>query len=128
MVMHYIDTWGLYQCFQGIDNEMGDADCREDFFALQPNGKVFQCILTHEGMIILKYGEKTFRVNPKFYKRVKKPLYKVGDKVEIIDKSLVGQILDVNWHIKDNTPFYFVEVNGKKSGKRYRDCDLKEVD
>lgn len=128
MVMDYINTWGLYQCFQGIDNEMVDADCREDFFALQPNGKVFQCISTHEGMITLKYGEKTFRVNPKFYKRIKKPLYKVGDKVEIIDKSLVGQILDVNWHIKDNTPFYFVEVNGKKSGKRYRDCDLKEVD
>ena len=40
--MDYINTWGLYQCFQGIDDEMVDADCREDFFALQPNGKVFQ--------------------------------------------------------------------------------------
>lgn len=53
--------------------------------------------------------------------------HQVGDKVEIIEKSLVGQILDVNWHIKEDAPFYFVEVDGKKSGKRYRDCDLKEV-
>ena len=53
--MDYINTWGLYQCFQGIDDEMVDADCREDFFALQPNGKVFECISIHEGMISLKY-------------------------------------------------------------------------
>ena len=42
--MDYIDTWGLYQCFQGVDDEMIGSDCREDFFALQPNGKVFQCM------------------------------------------------------------------------------------
>ena len=125
--MDYIDTWGLYQCFHGSDDEMVDSDCREDFFTLQPNGKVFQCISMYDEMIILKYGEKIFRVNPKLYKRVKEPLYKVGDKVEIIEKSLVGQILDVNWHIKDDAPFYLVKIDGKKSGKRYRDCDLKEV-
>lgn len=28
---------------------------------------------------------------------------------------------------EDDIPFYFVEVDGKKSGKRYKDCDLKEV-
>ncbi len=125
--MDYIDTWGLYQCFKGNDDEMVASDCREEFFALQPNGKVFQCISSHKEMITLKYGEKIFRVNAKLYKRVKEPLYKVGDKVEIIEKSLIGQIVDVNWHIKDNAPFYFVEVDRKKSGKRYRDCDLKEV-
>ena len=115
--MDYIDTWGIYQCFQGTDDDMVDSDCREDFFALQPNGKVFQCISTNDEMITLKYGEKIFRVNPKFYKRVEEPLYKVGDKIEIIEKSLVGHILDVNWHIKDDAPFYLVEVNGKKVEK-----------
>lgn len=126
--MDYIDTWGVYQCFQGTDDEMVASDCREEFFALQPNGKVFQCISSHEGMITLKYGEKKFQVNAKLYKRVKEPHYKVGDKVEIIEKSLIGQIVDVNWHIKDDAPFYFVEAGRKKSGKRYRDCDLKKVE
>ncbi len=32
-------------------------------------------------MITLRYGEKTFRVNPKFYKRVKKPLVLCQDLV-----------------------------------------------
>ena len=125
--MDYIKTWGLYQCFQGTDDKMVDSDCREDFFALQPNGKVFQCISAHGNMITLKYGEKVFRVNPKLYKIVREPLYKVGDKVEIVEKSIVGQIADVNWHIKDDIPFYFLEVGGKKSGKRYKDYDLREV-
>ena len=125
--MDYIKTWGLYQCFQGIDDDMVDSDCREDFFTLQPNGKVFQCISAYGDMITLKYGEKVFRVNPKLYKIVREPLHRVGDKVEIIEKSIVGQITDVNWHIKDDTPFYFVKVDGKKSGKRYRDHDLRKV-
>lgn len=126
--MDYIDTWGLYQCFQGIDDEMVVADCREEFFSLQPNGKVFQCISSYEDMITLKYGEKIFRVNSRLYKKVREPLYKVGDKVEIIQKSLIGQIIDVNWHIKEDSPFYLIEVDGKRSKRRYRDCDLKEVE
>ena len=126
--MSYIDTWGLYHCFQGVDDEMVDDDCREEFFALQPNGKVFHCISSHDEMIILKYGEKIFQVNSKLYRIIKEPTYKIGDKVKIIEKSLIGLIVDINWHIKDNVPFYFVEVDGKKREKRYRDCDLKEVD
>jgi len=106
---------------------MVDFDCRENFFALQPNGKVFQCISTQEKKIILKYGGKIFRVNPELYQVVREPLYKVGDRVEIIEKSLVGQITDVNWHIKDDMPFYFVEVGGKRKKKRYKDCDLRKV-
>lgn len=66
-------------------------------------------------------------MDSKLYKRVKEPLYKVGDKVEIIEKSLIGLIVDVNWHVKADVPFYYVEVDRKKSGKRYRDCDLKKV-
>lgn len=125
--MNYIKTYGIYQCFQGIDDDMVDSDCRENFFALQPNGKVFQCITVCEDMITLKYGEEVFRVNPKLYKMVREPLYKVGDKVEIIAKSIVGQITDVNWHIKDDAPFYYIDISGKKSGKRYKDFDLRKV-
>lgn len=75
----------------------------------------------------MKYGEKIFKVNSKLYKRVKEPHYKVGDKVEIKEKALIGYIVDVNWHIKDDAPFYFVEIDRKKKSKRYRDCDLKEA-
>lgn len=122
--MEYIDTWGLYPCFQGTDDGMVSSDCREEFFALQPYGKVFQCISSNGEMITLKYGKKIFKVNYKLYKKVREPQYKIGDEVEIIEKSLIGQIADVNWHFKDDTPFYYIEIDGKKRKKRYRDCDL----
>ena len=80
-----------------------------------------------EGTITLKYGGKEFRVNPRLYRVVNEPKYKLGDKVEIIKKSLIGEIVEVNWHIKDNAPFYFIEIQGKKSGKRYKDCELRGV-
>lgn len=64
--MKYIDTWGLYPCFQGTNDE-------------------------------------------------------------IIGKSLMGKIVDVNWHIKKDAPMYFVETDGKKNGKRYWDYDLRAI-
>ena len=85
--MNYANTWGLYQCFQGTDDAMVDSECRDSFFALQPNGKVFECISEQENAITLKYGEQIFQVNAKLYKTIPKPLYNVGDIVEIIDKA-----------------------------------------
>lgn len=125
--MNYLYTWGLYQCFQGIDDEMVDINNREEFFALQPNGKVFQCVSVSNGMLILKYGKKEFRVNPKLYKVVSEPQYKLGEEVEIIKKSVIGQIIEINWHFKDNSPFYFLKIDGKKNKRRYVDCELKKV-
>jgi len=127
-MMDYVNTWGVYQCFQGTDDEMVNLDCREEFFSLQPNGKVFQCISEDKENLTLQYGERTFNVNGKLYKTVKEPHYKVGDKVVILEKGVVGQVVDVNWHFKNNAPFYTIAVDEKKSGKRYIDDDLKEAE
>lgn len=125
--MDYVNTWGLYQCFRGTNDEMVASECRESFFALQPNGKVFHCIAEEKNTILLKYGEYIFRVNPKLYKIIPKPFFNVGDKVMIINKLSKGKIVDVNWHLKDDEPFYFIEINGKKDKKRYKNCDLRAV-
>ncbi len=76
----------------------------------------------------MKYGEKVFQVRPQLYRIVKEPFYKVGDKVEIIEKSITGKIIDINWHTKDKASFYFIEIEGKRLKKRYWDCDLRKVD
>lgn len=118
--MNYINTWGLYQCFQGVDDEYVEFGDREDFFSLLPNGKVFQCVEMKGENIILKYGERLFCVSPRFYKVIKKPLFTIGDDVEIVEKSLIGKIVDVNWHIKNNQPYYFIEINGKKIKRSFK--------
>lgn len=63
---------------------------------------------------IMPEASNIFKVNYKLYKKVRGPQYKIGGEVEIIEKSLIGQIADVNWHFKDDTPFYYIEIDGKK--------------
>lgn len=49
-------------------------------YQISPNGSVGEClssyaILGRHKTFTLKYGGKVFRVNPKLYKVVRKPLY-----------------------------------------------------
>lgn len=124
--MSYINTWGVYQAFQGIDDDMIDIDDRMNFFGMIPNGKIFECVNEGENLT-LRYGDKEFRVNPQLYKVVNEPKYKIGDKVNIISKSKIVEITDINWHIKENTPFYFVQEDGKKSTRRYYESELEKL-
>ena len=125
--MNFVGTWGLYQCFKGVDDEMVKPDCREEFFSLQPNGKVFHCLSAHGDMLDLAYGKMVFQVNSKLYREVKEPFYKLGESVKIVGDSSNGRIAEVNWHIKNDCPFYFVEISGKTLKKRYFDCDLQHA-
>lgn len=125
--MKFANSWGTYNCFQGRDEELIDLECRADFFALDPVGKVFKCISEQGDTITLKYGEQTFRVKAERYRMVPKPFHHVGDTVEVIDKATKGKVLDVNWHIKDNEPFYFLEIKGKRNKKRYKNRELRSL-
>ncbi len=78
-------------------------------------------------MIKLKYEKKRFRLNPKLYKIINEAQFKIGEMVEIIKKSSIGQNMDVGWHKKDDAPFLLLEIDGKWSGKRFKNYDMKEV-
>lgn len=122
--MSYINTWGIYQAFEGIDDDMIDIDDRMNFFTIIPNGKIFRCVNEGENLT-LRYRDKEYRVNPKLYKVVNEPKYKIGDKVNIISKSKIVEITDIYWHIKKNASFYFVQEDGKKSTRRYYESELE---
>ena len=125
--MNFENTWGTYNCFQGRDEELIDPECRADFFALDPVDKVFECISEQGDMITLRYGKQTFQVKAECYMVVPQPLHNVGDIVEIIDKAATGKILERKWHYKDNEPFYFLEINGKRNKRRYKDFEIRAV-
>lgn len=125
--MSYINTWGVYQAFQGTHDDMIDINDRMNFFGMIPNGKIFECVNEGENLT-LRYGDKEFKVNPQLYKIVCEPKYKIGDKVKIISKLKIVQITELNWHMKDNTPFYFVQEDGKKSKRRYYESELEKLD
>jgi len=125
--VNYINTWGLYQAFQGIDDELIDINDRITFFDIVPNGKVFECV-DESDTLTLRYGDKFFKVDPQLYKVVNKPKYRIGENVIIISKSKIVEIIDINWHIKENVPFYHIKDNGKKSTRRYFEDELKKID
>lgn len=124
--MSYIKTWGIYQAFQGTDDELIDEKDRTAFFDIIPNGKVFECIDEGE-QLTLRYGDKTFNVDSQLYKVVDEPKYKIGDNVIIISNAKIVEIIDINWHIKENISYYYVKENGKKSTRRYYEEELKLV-
>lgn len=124
--MNYIDTWGVYQCFTGTNEQLVDAEYRKDFFELKPNGKVFHCIDMMKEKLVITYGDKTFIVDPKAYKVVKEPKYKIDDMVKIIDNGLDAKIIEIDWHYKDENHIYYLEVQGKRESKRYNEDELSQ--
>ena len=122
MYLNYIDTWGVYQCFEGIDEESVDIKNRKDFFYLVPNGKVFHCVDQKQNHITLKYGNNLYQVNAELYKIVREPRYKIGQIILIANQS--GKVMDIYWHYKKNEPFYYIKINGNNKTKRYLESEL----
>lgn len=125
--MDYAGTWGFYRGFVGISDEMVDSDCLEEFNSIHPHGKVFHCLEEEENMLTIEYGKSNFKIDAQLYREVEEPTYKVGDLVEITEKSAVGRVADIFWHIKNDAPYYILEIQGRKSGRRYWDAELKKV-
>ena len=123
--MDYTNTWGVYQCFQGTNDNMVDLEDRESFFSINPNGKVFECVSSAQDMLVLQYGERRFKVNSCLYKMVDEPKFRLKSYVKIVKKSIVGQVIEINWHLKDNEPFYYLEIEGKRSSHRYKENELE---
>lgn len=118
-------TWGVYPWFAEDGDEWIDPSDLPRFKALIPYGKVFQC--TEEGeFLTLQYGAEKFRVKPGLYRPVSAvPAFAIGSAVTVKNKPEVqGRIADIEWHFKQEAPFYFIEVNGKRKSSRYAESDL----
>ena len=86
---------------------------------LSPYGKVF-CTDGSEGSyVVVKYGDASFRVSLRILKRVFfSPGVLVGDTVRLSDGT-AARVLEVHWHHKNAEPIFYLEIGGKRSGRRY---------
>ncbi len=121
-----LHAWGLYPWFQ----EQGEARIHPEdlqaFKNLKPYGKVFEQIGSIEEYIVLQYNKIKYRVKKDLFTVLPiSPVFTFGDRVEDINHpDRVGTICDIEWHHKDKQFIYFIEINEKKSSKRYYDRDL----
>ena len=119
------DSWGLYPWFIEDGEQLIFPDDLESFKNLLPYGKVFNCIDEVDGYLVLQYGKCTFRVKPDLYKTVNQPRFVIGCNVKLAkDNTQEGTIEEINWHQKNNSPIYYISINGKKKSTRYFDEDL----
>jgi len=115
--------FGIYPWFPGDDEALiAEADVGA-FRDLLPNGKVFYCAGIEGDRLVLKYGEKVFRVSPILFREVKTVVRAVGSTVRLADGSL-ATVADVMWHFARGEPMYLLILSGKKKSRRYWNSDL----
>ena len=62
--------WGLYQWFEEHGIEFIHPEDVDNFKALIPNGKVFECVKDDGQYITLKYADMNYRVKRDIFKPV----------------------------------------------------------
>lgn len=122
------NTWGLYPWFVEDGEQLIAPLDLKKFRSLSPYGKVFECIDEDSAYVTLRYGEEVYRVKTKLYKQVSAPIFTIGSAVRLTKKpEVVGVIIDINWHSKENTPMYFISIDGKRKSTGYMNDDLSKI-
>ncbi|MCP4746060.1 MAG: hypothetical protein GY874_07945 [Desulfobacteraceae bacterium] len=115
----FLGKWGLYQWFDERGIELIHPEDVDDFKALMPNGKVFECIKDDGRYIFLKYADKTYRVIRDIFKPVKKPEKIIGEAAILKGSPEKAIIVDITWHFQRKAHMYFIAINGKRKSNRY---------
>lgn len=122
---NFVGYWGLYPWFDEDGAEMIHEDSYEALKELNPYGKVFYCDSIDGNYIVLKYGDKNYKVSKELFKMVKKPKFNIGEEVIIVKKDIVAVVTQINWHHAKSEEFYHLSVDGKRKSNRYFSCDLR---
>ena len=120
------NNWGVYPWFleDGIDKI--HPDDLDNFKRESNNCKVFECLGEEHPFIIIKYGDKSFRVKNDVFRSVPAPKYHIGDRVELLQNSVSNLVIsDIMWHYEKKEHYYHISVNGKKKSKRYFEAEFR---
>lgn len=130
---NFIDTWGFYKWSVDFNEEKDiHPDDLEKMKKLFPIQKIFHCIDCTDEYLILKYENKTFinetyRVKPLNYEQKNEPNFKLNEKVKTKNSEKYGEIREIAWHFQKNSYFYYLNIDGKSSSRRYFDFELEKV-
>lgn len=113
-------AWGTYPWFPDRDRHTVHPDDLERFTALSPYGKIFRQDGEVDGYLVLAYGPERFRVLPGLFQRLDVAPIEIGTAVSVKGAAeRVGVVSDINWHTKDNRPFYVLRFGDKRHSRRY---------
>lgn len=114
----------LYPWFIEDGIELVHPDDLQKFQKLFPYGKVFTVGNAVDDFVTLSYGSEEYRVKPILLEPVPDPVFGIGQHVICLNHGIPAVVISVKWHYKEERPYYFVTINGKRKSKRYWDVDL----
>ena len=119
----FLKTWGLYPWFEEHGANLVHP---HDLLSFEPNNtRVFYCKNIEHEYLVLQFGHFEYRVKPINYKEIEKPKFIFNNQVTT-RSGYSGKIVEIHWHYKDNRHYYLLELQGKKSSKRYFEEELYE--
>jgi hypothetical protein len=97
------------------------------FRKFRPQGQVMHCTAEDSDYLTLQHGASQYRVKPDLFKQITPPLHHIDQQVLVrSDATTVSAtVCEIMWHFNKQKPYYFLIINGQRSGKRYWDEDLK---
>lgn len=87
------------------------------------NGRVIVLVRADGPDQLIRIGDHEFKISSEKIVPVEGEIYAVGDEVLVDGRQ--AKIRDAIWHYAKNQPFYLLDIDGKKSSKRYFNDDLK---
>ncbi len=126
----YKNTWGLYPWFPERGEHLIHPTQRQDIPTNSYYGRVFYCSGTSDdGYLILHFINRDYLVKPDLYRVVPDPKFNFGDWVKFIKASniVIGMILGIGWHFRENRECYTLTMNDRKLKKRYWAEDLELI-
>ncbi|QDU31062.1 hypothetical protein ETAA8_62150 [Anatilimnocola aggregata] len=123
-----VGSYGLYPWFKEHGIDKVQPDDLERLTRLSPYGKVF-CVEGIEGdWIYISYGDERFRVAPSLFETVHAPRFHLNQRIRINGKSgdVNGTVVGVQWHWKQERPYYTLQIGNRVSSKQFWEEDLNE--
>jgi hypothetical protein len=121
-----VNEFGVCNWFPEHGLELVAELDRASFTALSPAGKVFRCVGLDADWLLIGYGINLYRVSPEIFKKVRAPVFSIGQQVLLGGRKSV--VANISWHFKNEAPIYLLTFDGKQSSRRYDEKELTLVD
>jgi hypothetical protein len=118
-------AWGCVPWLPGKDEALVHPDDREALTRLRPHGRLMAHVGDVDGYLVVAEGDARFRIRPALWIPCSAPSFVPGQPVHILAQpERAAVVAEVWWHSRDARPFYFLNVGGRRSSRRYFDAEL----
>lgn len=121
--------WARLTWFKGQDDQKIHKDDRA-LFGEGEQGLLVVIIDSSWFWTTIEFKEVTARVSGTILTPCEAPKFSYGETVRTLPPRTerIGTILDIRWHFKTNTPFYYISISGERHKSKYAGNELSSIE